>query len=189
MTVHEPFTTPRKLGLSVEDFLILDQSGAFDAYAKTELIDGTIFFVNAQYSEHMRAKVRLLRRLADVCDALGSGLEAWSEGSVDMRPSSMPEPDLFITRETPTTGAVPKETVVLIVEIADTTADFDLGQKAAIYAVHGMPEYWVVDLKKEQIRQMWSPLGQGYAEQRSVALGQPVSAVTIPGITVSTADL
>lgn len=189
MTAHEAMGAPQRAKLTVEDFLLLDRSGAFEAYAKAELIDGTIFVVNAQFSEHMKAKVRLLRRLADACDDLASGWEAWSEGSIAMSGGNMPRPDIFITRETPTTGAVRVETVALVVEIADTTVSFDLGKKAALYAANGVAEYWVVDLQARQVRQFWAPDAQIYQEKRSVAFGDPITAVTLPGLSVSTLDL
>lgn len=169
--------------------MTLDRAGAFDNYSKTELIDGTIYVVNAQFSEHMKAKVRLLRLLADACDELGTGLEAWSEGSVAMAPSSMPEPDLFITRETPTTGPVRIETVALVVEVSDTTLAFDMGKKAALYARQGIPEYWVADLADNSILRMWAPDGEGYAQRDECAFGLRVESATIPGLGVETAAL
>ncbi|RZK00812.1 MAG: Uma2 family endonuclease [Novosphingobium sp.] len=189
MTVHEVMDSPQRVKLTVEDFLLLDRSGAFEAYAKAELIDGTIFVVNAQFSEHMKAKVRLLRRLADACDARSSGWEAWSEGSIAMPGGNLPQPDIFITLETPTTGAVRIETVALVVEIADTTASFDLGAKARLYAANGVAEYWVVDLQARQVRQFWAPDAQAYHEKRSIAFGDPIVAVTLSGLRADTADL
>jgi hypothetical protein len=56
---------PHKVGLRVEDFLLLNDSGAFDAYGKTELIDGDIYVMNAQHSPHARAKSRLHVALAN----------------------------------------------------------------------------------------------------------------------------
>jgi Uma2 family endonuclease len=154
----QPHLTERKPArLTVDDFLLLDRSGAFDRYAKTELINGAILVVNAQFSAHMMAKVRLLRRLADACDRLGTGLEAWSEGAVDMSPDSMPEPDLLITNIEPTGGPVACATVVLIAEIADSTARGDLGEKALLYASHAIPEYWVVDLPSRLLHLLWTP--------------------------------
>lgn len=188
-TPFRPAAAPERLPLSVEDFLLLDHGGAFATYAKTELIDGTIYVVNAQYSEHMTAKVRLLRRLADACDALGGGLEAWSEGSVRFGPTSLPEPDLFVTRETPRAGPVRGETVALVVEIADTTRDFDLGEKAALYASAGVPEYWVVDLPAAKIHQLWAPEGEAFRERREVELGARIEAMTVAGLGVETSGL
>ena len=189
MSLHEAITTPQPAKLSIEDFMTLDRAGAFDGYCKTELIDGTIYVVNAQYSEHMKAKVRLLRRLADACDALGNGMEAWSEGSVAMAPSSMPEPDLFITRETPTTGPVRIETVALVVEVSDTTLIFDMGQKAALYARQGIPEYWVADLAANRIVRMWTPQGEAYSQRDEWAFGARVESAIIAGLGVDTAGL
>jgi Uma2 family endonuclease len=188
-TPFRPLNAPEKLRLTVDDFCLLDAAGAFADHAKSELIDGTIYVVNAQFSEHMKAKVRLLRRLADVCDAQASGLEAWSEGSVRLGDTSLPEPDIFITRETPQRGAVPGESVALVIEVADTTVEFDTKEKAALYAGAGVPEYWVVDLPAASIHQLWSPEGRSYLQLRKVPLGERVGAQTLPGVTVSTTGL
>ncbi|HZF43863.1 MAG TPA: Uma2 family endonuclease [Sphingomonadaceae bacterium] len=175
--------------LTVDDFLLLDRAGAFKGYRKTELINGTIVFVNAQYARHTRAKVKLLRRLADACDALGGGLEAWSEGSINMAPDSMPEPDIFITSAMPLVGTVPCANVVLICEVADSTIRDDLGEMAELYARHGVPEYWVMDLPAGIIHQLWSPSAGGYAERRECVLGERVAATTIAGLGVETDGL
>jgi len=189
MNAPQALTERQVAKLTVDDFLLLDRSGAFAAYRKTELIDGTIVFVNAQYAPHMRVKVRLLRRLADACDALGGGLEAWSEGSIDMSPDSMPEPDVFITNATPLDGPVALASVVLICEVAASTVTDDLGEMADLYARHGVPEYWVVDLPAGLIHQMWSPSAAGYAERYECKLGERMDAATVAGLGVETAGL
>jgi len=189
MTAQISLTKPSPARLTVEDFMVLEQAGAFADYAKTELIDGVIYVVNAQFSEHMMTKVRLLRRLADACDALGAGLEAWSEGAVALGPRNLPEPDIFVTSRTPTTGPVPGQTIMLVVEVSDTTRTFDLGKKARLYAGGGVPEYWVVDLAGGKLHQMWSPGTKGYVEKREVALGERIEAVTIAGLGAETAGL
>jgi Uma2 family endonuclease len=35
---------------------------------------------------------------------------------------------------------------LLVIEVADASLEYDLGEKAALYAEAGVPEYWVVDL-------------------------------------------
>lgn len=189
MTAAARLEAPRPAKLSVADYMLLDRSGAFREYNKTELIDGTIYIVNSQYSRHMKAKVRLLRRLADACDALGGGLQAWSEGAVEMQPSSMPEPDVFITRQEPEDGPVPMETVALVAEVADATVKFDLGRKARLYARQGIPEYWVVDLPARIVHQMWAPAHGAYGQTHQVAFGQALESQTIAGLGVSTEGL
>ena len=175
--------------MTVDDYLLLDRSGVFDGYGKTELINGTIYFVNAQYSQHMKAKVHLLRRLADACDALGGGFEAWSEGSVEMGRHGMPEPDVFVTNATPADGPVDRQSVVLIVEVSDTTQDFDLGEKATLYAANGIAEYWVVDLKSGKIHQLFAPSGSTYTARATVNFGDAIKAMTIDGLGIATDGL
>ena len=189
MNAPQALTERQVAKLTVDDFLLLDRSGAFAAYRKTELINGTIVFVNAQYGRHLRVKIRLLRRLSDACDGLGGGLEAWSEGSIDMAPDSMPEPDLFITNATPPDAPVPAASVILICEVADSTVKDDLGEKAELYARRGIPEYWVVDLPAGLIHQMWSPSAAGYAERHECKLGDRIDAATVAGLGVDTAGL
>jgi Uma2 family endonuclease len=41
--------------------------------------------------------------------------------------------------------------VLLVVEISDTTLRFDQTTKLALYARHGIEEYWVVDVAGERI--------------------------------------
>lgn len=186
MTYEQSLTVPQPVRLTVKDYMLLAKSGAFDRYSKTELINGAILAVNAQHSEHMVVKITLLRRLADACDRLGRGLQAWSEGAVAMPPDSVPEPDLFVTNVRPTKGAVKLETVVLIGEVAHTTLSFDFGEKAALYAANGVPEYWVIDVGARETHQLWEPAAGGYGKRRSVPFGGRLEAVTIAGLAVET---
>ena len=189
MTAQDALARPQAAKLTVEDFLLLDRSGAFAAYAKTELIDGTVFVVNAQFAEHFKAKTRLLRRLADACDALQRGLEAWSEGAIRIEPASVPEPDVFITDKEPKAGLVAVATVVLVAEVASTTLKLDMGKKLRLYAAASIPEYWVVDIDQRIIRQMWAPKGKRYTQQQEIRLGERIASATIAGLEVETDGL
>ncbi len=189
MNAQVPLDAARPARFTVDEFLKLDRSGALDRFAKTELIDGEIIVVNAQYSEHFTAKTRLLRRLADACDALDNGFEAWAEGTIAIPPDNLPEPDIFITTVTPIQGLVVLATVALVVEVASTTLRQDLTRKAKLYAQSGIPEYWVVDVNARVIHQMWSPNNTAYADRRQIAFGDAVTAATCAGVTIATTGL
>ena len=47
MTALEALSKPQQAKLTVADFVLLDRSGAFASHPKVELIDGTIYVVNA----------------------------------------------------------------------------------------------------------------------------------------------
>ncbi|MCS7300287.1 MAG: Uma2 family endonuclease, partial [Fimbriimonadales bacterium] len=39
-------------------------------------------------------------------------------------------------------------TALLVIEVADTSLSHDRGRKLRLYAKHGIPEYWIVNLKQ-----------------------------------------
>lgn len=180
-------TAPLPVKLRIEDYLLLDASGAFEAYRKTELIDGEIYFINAQHRLHARIKSRLFRVMAAALDKLGVGLEAMAEGSVAMPPDGAPEPDIVVTSEPEGDGLIPLASVRLIVEISDTALAFDTKRKTALYARNHVPEYWIVDVEGATIHQMWGPETDGYAQCRAVAFGGRIEAVTVSGLVVERA--
>ena len=172
---------PEKLRLRVEDFELLEERGAFADRSKAELIDGDIYVLNAQYARHGVAKVRLLYALMKRLEAIGSDLEMFSEVSLRVAPDSMPEPDLFLAPKQDL-GPVPTTGVVLVIEVADSTRSTDLGRKAELYAVAGIPEYWVVDLDSGHVLIHHDAQDGRYRHQQEVAFDQPLAAVTVPGI-------
>jgi Uma2 family endonuclease len=190
MTEHLPLNTePLPVKLRIEDYLLLDRSGAFDSYAKTELIEGEIYFMNAQHRPHALAKMELYDALRDRLRALGSSLRPIVEASIAIPERSAPEPDIVLTSEPVGQGLIPLASVALIVEVSDTTLATDLGRKAALYARHSIPEYWVADLEGGLIHQMWSPEGEAYVERREVKFGDRMEAATIEGLAVETAGI
>jgi Uma2 family endonuclease len=175
-------TSPRPYRLTVDDFLRLDNAGAFEGLGKTELIRGEVLFLNAQHRPHARMKIEMYDALRAGLLALGSTLRPFVEATVAMPPHNAPEPDLILTSEPYGEGPIPLASVQMLIEIADSTQRHDLGTKADVYAENGVPEYWAVDLKAGVLHQMWSPSGEGYAQRREVALGGPIEAATIGGL-------
>jgi hypothetical protein len=55
MTALEPINVPHAAKLKVRDFLLLHDSGTFENYAKSELIEGEIWVMNSIFSRHAGA--------------------------------------------------------------------------------------------------------------------------------------
>lgn len=190
MTVIEPLNVPRPVKLSIEQFQLLEKSGAFDGYAKTELIEGAIYAMNSQFTAHALAKSELGVRLAIALRALGSPLRMVVEGTVAMAPNSAPEPDIVLAEVVPGVRTyVALEAVALVVEVSDSSIAFDLEDKANLYAKHGVAEYWVLDVGANKLHQLWQPSPLGYEQGRSIELGEPIESVTIPGLAVESDGL
>lgn len=181
--------TREKARLHVDDFLLLDKNGAFAGEKRTELIEGDVYYMNAQYRPHARVKAKLYDELRDWVRANISALTVMIETTVAMPPHNAPEPDLILTSEPDGDGPIPVTSVALLIEVSDTTLESDLGVKAMTYAAQGIPEYWVADVNGRVVHQIWAPGVSGYAERRVVAFGDGVVAETVAGLVVDTGGL
>jgi Uma2 family endonuclease len=109
-----------------------------------QLIDGEIIELAPQGPPHATAVGLILRALQG---AYGPDYHVRVQLPLVISASSEPEPDLAVIRgglrdyadHHPSTAA-------LLVEVADTTGNFDRNRKGPIYAEAGISEYWVIDL-------------------------------------------
>jgi Uma2 family endonuclease len=186
VTTHELLDRTAKYRLRVEDYLLLDQSGAFDGFAKTELIEGEIIVLSPQHRPHWYAKNELGYRLRRAVEELALPLYVGIEGSVLLSAHDLPEPDIVITDDPVGSGSIPVASVRLLVEVADSSSRIDLGRKPTVYAAAGIPEYWVADVNARAIHQMWQPQEGSYTQLRVVPFDEPMLAATIEGLTVDT---
>ena len=177
------------LRVTAEQLEAMAATGALAGLPRIELRDGVLCQVNPQYRPHLLAKSAVYDALRDALRALGSTLGVASEGSVRVGEREVPMPDVFVWDVHRGAGPVPVEHVRLIVEIADTTLEDDLGRKRHVYAAGGVPEYWVVDLSGQRVLQYWVPGDGGYAGETAVPFGERLSAATLTGLAFDTAAL
>jgi Uma2 family endonuclease len=182
MSAPLPFdTSPQRAKLSAREFWLLADAGAFQDFVKTELIEGEIFVVNAVHSRHARAHAALTVEIGLALRELGSDLILLSTPSTELS-------DISLARSAEGKAVAGGETV-LAVEISDSSVDFDLGRKQRLYARHGIPEYWVVDITARRLVQMWSPSGEAFDQRDEHPFGARVESATIAGLAVETARL
>ena len=69
--------------------------------------------------------------------------------------------------------------VLLIIEVSETTVEYDRGVKLPRYAGSGIPEVWLVDLRDRAVDIYRQPASGGYREHQRLGPGQ---AIVIPGV-------
>ncbi len=186
MTIQERLR-PGRYKLTVEDYLRLDEAGAFDG-ARTELIEGEIWIMSPAFARHARIQSQLHSALGAALRESASALVSYIGPSTKLTDDTLPEPDIVLADEHED-GPLPAAKVRLIVEIADSTLDRDVRRKTALYARAGIAEYWIADVKARLVHQMWAPDGDAYGDRRPIAFGDRIDAVTIDGLVVDTAGL
>jgi Uma2 family endonuclease len=74
--------------------------------------------------------------------------------------------------------------VLLVIEVADTSLRFDRDTKVSLYAVHGIPEMWLVDLRGRRLVRHRAPAQGTYTLIDEPDLGAPLGISELPGIDV-----
>ena len=74
--------------------------------------------------------------------------------------------------------------VLLPIEVADTSARYDREIKLPLYARHGVPEAWIVDLEARLLRLYRSPAGDDYAQAVTTATPGRVPVTGLPGVEI-----
>ena len=80
-------------------------------------------------------------------------------------------------------------TADLVVEVADSSLDFDTNEKRLLYARAGIREYWVVDINGRRLLVYRDPQGGDYATQQTFGPAESVSPLAVPSATVRVADM
>jgi Uma2 family endonuclease len=182
MNARMPLPTPERAKLRAEDFWLLARSGAFDRYLKSELIEGEIWVMSAVHRWHAKTVAYLTAELTLALRQLGSELIVFTSGSVDLSDDSVPEPDVSVGEDGDGEGGLPRGALRLAIEVSDSTRKIDLGRKAALYARHGVPEYWVASREDGCVFQHWQPTSERFARRERVAFGEMINARSIDGL-------
>ena len=91
--------------------------------------------------------------------AFGPAFRVRVQLPIDLGRKSQPEPDGTVLIRQPATArsAHPREPV-LIVEVSDSSLGYDRKVKAHIYALAGVMDYWIVNLKDRQLEIYRDPI-------------------------------
>ena len=73
--------------------------------------------------------------------------------------------------------------MLLLVEVADSSLAYDRGAKLALYARHGVPEVWIIDLAGRAVELFREPGASGYAARERASAGT-VSPALVPDLAV-----
>jgi hypothetical protein len=82
------------------------------------------------------------------------------------------------------------EDVLLLVEVSNSSLRYDREVKLPLYARHGIPEVWIVDVAARAVEVHRRPAGEGYAEALRVAPpGGVLEPSALAGLRLPVADI
>jgi Uma2 family endonuclease len=179
---------PRRF--TVDEFYQLAQAGFFGSdHKRLELVGGEILEPMPIGPAHAAA-VRRINLL--FTQRVGAAYLVNCQNPIRLGEFSEPQPDLTVLRYRADfyRDAHPRpEDVVLLIEVADSTLDFDLGDKARVYAGAGISEYWVLDLTGGRVRVFRRPDQGEFTETRIAGPDQSLEPGEMPGFSVTVQEL
>jgi Uma2 family endonuclease len=165
---------------SVEDVTAMAEAGIIDADLRTELVDGVLIEMTPPGPRHAGVVSWLTRQLVI---AAGDRYEVRVQDVLLTPDRGYRSPDLMVIE--PSGRDRLPDAAVLIVEIAHTSCARDRG-KAAIYAAAGVPEYWIVDVGRNEVLVHREPGGDTYANVARFVAGDKISPLAdLPQVDVA----
>ena len=196
MTYRRVALPPREDGFarkkwSVAECKFLTDSGLLEP-GSYELIEGEIIFKMGQSRRHIATITRILVALSAIFGL--DWLQNQAQIGIGQRDEwNDPEPDVAVLLNGTLTymnrEPDPALEVLLLVEAAASSLKGDTTTKAALYARHGLREYWVVAIDDRQLIVHRGPSADGYAEVRTLTETDVVSPLARPDASVRVADL
>ncbi|WP_149537923.1 Uma2 family endonuclease [Siccirubricoccus phaeus] len=175
--------------LDVRDYYRMGEAGIFEPGMRVELIEGEIIDMAPIGSEHGGIVNRLNRFSVR---GVGDRAVVSVQGPLRLSEFSEPEPDLLLLkpRADDYTGQHPTAAdVLLLIEVANTSLRYDRDVKLPLYARHGVPEVWIVNLTEGLIEVYRDPKGEAYLTTRRAARGETLEPAALPGLRLAVAEV
>ncbi len=180
---------PTRHSFTVADYYRMAEAGIFHEDSRVELIDGEIIDMVPIGPRHSRGVNRLAERL--ILRLQGTAYVS-IQNPVRLDEHNEPEPDLVVARRRADDyagGHPSREDILLVVEVADSSANYDRQTKAPMYAAAGIPDYWIVDLGHDHVLVLRDPTPTGYATTRVYRRGEQLRPLAFPDLAVRIDDI
>lgn len=156
---------------------------------RVELIEGEIVMMSPTGSRHEEIVDRLNEWSTEVAPRSVARVRIQQSLGIPGR-QSVPQPDVAWVRPRDYAAGRPEAAdALLVIEVAETSLQYDLGEKAAVYAAGGVPDYWVVDVAAEIVHVLRRPGPLGYGEHRVAGRVESIAALDRPGAVLAVDSL
>ena len=170
---------------TVDEYHRMAEVGLLNEDDRVELINGEIVEMTPIGVPHASTVRRLIRLLSQrfsgqaIVD-VQNPVRGWEY--------SEPQPDLTLLRARPGmySDAHPGPgDVLVVIEVADSSAAYDREVKLPLYASAGFPEAWLVDLTDEHIEVHRMPTPEGYRDVRILQRGDRFAPGAFPDVEIN----
>jgi Uma2 family endonuclease len=187
-------TTIQVKRFTLEEYHKLTELGFFHEDDHIQLINGELIEMVAKGRAHETCLRKLWKELPVV---IGNRATLQSQAPITIPPKSEPEPDFAIVknRDDDYLSSHPQgEDVLLVIEVADSSIEYDQKVKIPLYAKAGIPDYWILNLLDNCLECYSEPYQNqqgifGYVNKRIVLPNQIISLPCFPDLQLDLSKL
>ncbi len=183
--LHPSSQPPLKHRFTLPDVLRMWERGDFPGYPDIELIDGDIYDMPADGTRTRDWNAAVNRWLVRRLDP---PFVVVPDKTLDLVEGYAPSPDFYV-HDRPSSGDVTGANVLLVVEISDTTIDWDRDVKVPAYEKGRVREHWRIECEARRIVVYRLREDGTYGAPSIVAFDETAQALLIPGLKLRLADL
>ncbi len=175
-------TTLSRHQFSVTDYTRMRETGILTEDDRVELLDGEIFVMSPIGPRHVGIVNKLNQLLTR--QAADQGIMS-VQNPIRLNDYSEPQPDIAVLNPRDdyySHALATPDDILLVIEIADASLDFDREEKLPRYAQANISEVWIVDVNRQIIEQYTEPLRGEYTQLHKILPGSQIQATKIRSI-------
>ena len=170
--------------ITIDEYHKMIAAGIIHEGARIELIRGQMFDMAAKGTKHTFSTTRLLGQLTRLIEQEAT---VRCQEPIALPNNSEPEPDISIARlrDDDYLDSHPSPSdLILVIEVADSSLDFDRSTKANLYAEAGIQEYWIVNLIDDQVEVYRQPSLSIYTDIKIISSQDSIQLHQFPEISL-----
>lgn len=174
--------------ISVKEYDAMIKNGVFDENDRIELLNGAIIEKMPKGTKHSSANDRAARIFYRI---LGEKVIVRNQNPIWLDEFSEPEPDIVLAAidENEYEGTHPKpEDIFLILEISDSTLNYDRNAKSLAYSKAGIRQYLLLNVRDRTIEDYREPAADGFGSKKTYRAGQAFNLAAFPEIFLQVSD-
>ncbi len=173
----------------VEDFRKMTEAGILPEESGWEVIDGYLIDKMSIGSKHASTVKRLNKLLTALA---GNDAIVSIQDPVHIDDYNEPEPDVALLKPREDFYAESHPTphdVLLLIEVSDSTIEYDREIKKTLYADAEIAEFWLVNLREETVECYSQPKNGTYRLARILEKGETVQSISIENLSLQVEEI
>ncbi|MEH2230547.1 MAG: Uma2 family endonuclease [Nostoc sp.] len=174
---------------TVEQYHKMLESGILTEDDRVELIRGEIIEMSPIATKHAACVNRLVNLLVQL---LGKRVIVAAQNPVALNDNSQLQPDVALLKPRDdfyATAHPQPQDIFLLIEVADSTIEYDREEKIPLYAEANIIEVWLVDINEEIVEVYQQPTAAGYQDMQKFASGQTLSIKAFPDVNITVNEI